>query len=151
MNYTINGNNNSVIELSNDFYYDAAYDAVYDAAFVNGIVINRPVTIKGNGNTIDAKKQARIFNIQSNNVILKNITFANGQTQGATLDGQGGAIFWQGSEGEVSHCTFINNTANTAIVSDGGAIRWYGSNGNIHDCIFINNKANDGGGAISYS
>ena len=150
LNYTINGNNNSVIELSNDFYYDAAYDAVYDAAFVNGIVINRSVTIKGNGNTIDAKKHARIFNIQSNNVILKNITFANGQTQGATLDGQGGAIFWQGSEGEVSHCTFINNTANTAIVSDGGAIRWYGSNGNIHDCIFINNKANDGGGAISF-
>ena len=53
LNYTINGNDNPVIELSNDFYFDPAYDA----AFVDGIVINRTITIKGNGSVIDAKGQ----------------------------------------------------------------------------------------------
>ena len=140
----INKGYHSTITLDKNYTYEGT-------GYPNGINISKPITIDGKGHTINAQGKARIFNIQSNNVILKNITFTNGQTQGATLDGQGGAIFWQGSEGEVSHCTFINNTANTSMSSNGGAIRWYDGNGNIHDCIFINNKVNDGGGAIAFN
>ena len=139
----INKGYDSTITLDKNYTYEGT-------GYPNGITISKPITIDGKGHTINAQGKARIFKIQSNNVILKNITFTNGQTQGAALEGQGGAIFWQGSEGEVSHCTFINNTANTSVVSNGGAIHWYEGNGNIHDCIFINNKANDGGGAISF-
>ena len=139
-----NGYVYSTITLDKNYTYEGT-------GYSNGITISQPITIDGKGHTINAQGKARIFKIQSNNVILKNITFTNGQTQGAALDGQGGAIFWQGSEGEVSHCTFINNTANTALSSNGGAICWYEGNGNIHDCIFINNKVNSVGGAIRVS
>ena len=136
LNYTINGNDNPVIELSHDFYFDPAYDA----AFVNGIVINRPVTIKGNGNAIDAKRQARIFYVQSANTVIENITFKN-----ACTNDKGGAIYI--SDGSIINCNFVNNTAEY-----GGAV-YFSKNGNVTCCNFTDNKAtgNDNycnGGAV---
>ena len=42
-----------------------------------GIIISKPLTIDGNGYTIDAMGEGRIFNITSSNVTLKNINFKN--------------------------------------------------------------------------
>ena len=129
LNYTINGNDNPVIELSNDFYFDPAYDA----AFVNGIVINRPVTIKGNGNTIDAKRQARIFYVQSANAVLENLTLKN-----AHSNSEGGAVYFSSSatSGTVSNCNFVDNKATGDY---GGAIFIY--SGTVSNCNFVDNKA----------
>ena len=124
LNYTINGNDNPVIELSHDFYFDPAYDA----AFVNGIVINRPVTIKGNGNAIDAKRQARIFYVQSANAVLENLTLKN-----AHSNSEGGAVYFNGN-GNVTNCNFTDNSAR-----DGGAVYFYGG-GSVSNCNFTNNK-----------
>ena len=49
---------------------------IYNPGFsANGITINKELTIKGNGYTIDALGQSRIFNITSaitlDNIILK--------------------------------------------------------------------------------
>ena len=88
LNYTINGNDNPMIELYNDFYFDPAYDA----DFVDGIVINRSVTINGNGFTINAKGKARIFEVLVDNVVVKNIVFKNGN-----ITGDGGAVHFGGS------------------------------------------------------
>ena len=133
LNYTINGNDNPVIELSHDFYFDPAYDA----AFVNGIVINRPVTIKGNGNAIDAKRQARIFYVQSANAVLENLTIIN-----ANSDGDGGAIYFSNSatSGTVSNCNFTNNFATV----NGGAI-YFLDQGTVTNCNFTDNTATYGG------
>ena len=138
LNYTINGNDNPVIELSHDFYFDPAYDA----AFVNGIVINRPVTIKGNGNAIDAKGQARIFKVQSANAVLENLTIIN-----ANSDGDGGAIYFSNSatSGTVSNCNFTGNTA-----TYGGAVYFYGE-GAVSNCNFADNTASIRGGAVYFS
>ena len=138
LNYTINGNDNPVIELSHDFYFDPAYDA----AFVNGIVINRPVTIKGNGNAIDAKGQARIFKVQSANAVLENLTIIN-----ANSDGDGGAIYFSNSatSGTVSNCNFTGNTA-----TYGGAVYFYGE-GTVSNCNFADNTASIRGGAVYFS
>ena len=133
LNYTINGNDNPVIELSHDFYFDPAYDA----AFVNGIVINRPVTIKGNGNAIDAKRQARIFYVQSANAVLENLTIKN-----ANYNGNGGAIYFDRT-GTVTNCNFTNNSA----TKNGGAIRMY--SGSVENCNFTDNHANYGGAVFS--
>ena len=83
LNYTINANDGSEINLTKNYYYDPACDG----DFVSGIVINRNVTINGNGHTIDAKGNARIFNIQASDVIIKNLTIKN-----AHYNDDGGAI-----------------------------------------------------------
>ena len=135
LNYTINGNDNPMIELYNDFYFDPAYDA----DFVDGIVINRSVTINGNGFTINAKGKARIFEVLVDNVVVKNIVFKNGN-----ITGDGGAVHFGGS-GTVENCNFTNNSADYA----GGAIHMY--SGSVENCIFINNTARYGGAIRFYN
>ena len=135
LNYTINGSDNPLIELSNDFYFDPAYDA----DFVEGIVINRSVTINGNGFTINAKGKARIFEVLVDNVVVKNIVFKNGN-----ITGDGGAVHFGGS-GTVENCNFTNNSADYA----GGAIHMY--SGSVENCIFINNTARYGGAIRFYN
>ena len=153
LNKTINGNTNDTITLDKDY----AYNQTTDSAFTKAIAITRQVTINGNGHTIDAKGQARIFYVGGDNVTINNVTFVNGKT-----DNVGGAILWVGDNGAVSGCSFIGNTAvlgggaissnggevtisgssfinNTA--ESGGAIYWNFGNGNISNSIFINNHA----------
>ena len=47
-----------------------------DIDFIDGISLDKPITIDGNGFTINGNEKSRAFNIQ-NNVILKNIHFEN--------------------------------------------------------------------------
>ena len=71
--------------------------------------------LNGNGFTIDANNQARIFNITANNVTLSNLVLINGNTE------KGGAIYANGAL-TLNNVTFINNNA-----SIGGAIGLYGN------------------------
>ena len=128
LNTTINGNNNSTIYLSNNDYYK--YDTASDNELINGIIINRDLTIYGNGATIDGDKIARIFKVENNvNVKFLNINFRNGKAD------YGGAI----CGGNAYNCSFTNNTADY-----GGAIYL----GNATDCTFANNAAEKDGGAM---
>ena len=161
LNNIINGNTNDTITLDKDYSFNPASDA----AFVNGIVINRPVTIKGNGNAIDAKRQARIFYVQSANAVLENLTLKNAHSNsgggavcfystgtvtncnftGNTATGDGGAVYFNG-KGDVTNCTFVDNKA-TGDYSWGGAIRMY--SGTVSNCNFTGNTATGDGGAIN--
>ena len=125
LNRMINDNNDTNIYLYDDF----TYDNTTDSEFKDGIVIDRPVNIFGGGNVIDASNGARIFNILSENVYIKGITFVNGNSQ------NGGAI--NGSSYGVIDCTFRGNHADNF----GGAIM----NGNAERCTFIGNYAYSGG------
>ena len=128
LNTTINGNSNSTIYLSNNDYYK--YDTASDNELINGIIINRDLTIYGNGATIDGDKIARIFKVENNvNVKFLNINFRNGKAD------YGGAI----CGGNAYNCSFTNNTADY-----GGAIYL----GNATDCTFANNAAEKDGGAM---
>ena len=138
LNYTINSNSDAVINLNNDFYFDSDYDT----AFAEGIMIERPVTINGNGYTIDAKGQARIFQVISADVVLENITFINGHSTG------GGAVYFEDT-GIVSDCNFTNNTA-TGNDGFGGAL-YFLNNGEVTNCYFANNSASSGGAVYIYS
>ena len=161
LNKTINGNDNAIINLTTDYYFYPAYDE----AFVNGININRKVTINGNGHIIDAKTQSSIFYVEKSNTTLKNMSFVNSNSYAVyltvfatntTISGcrfikNGGsmasAITWVGEGGSVSDCIFINNS----VGHNGGAINWNGKGGHISNSTFINNTAGISGGAIYWN
>ena len=45
----------------------------------------------------------------------------------------GGAVFWNGTNGTLTGCTFINN----AIDYGGGAVHWDGANGTLLITLLI--------------
>ena len=128
-------NGGSEITLDKNYSCEDGFDT-------GGIAISKQITIDGRGHTIDAQGKARIFYVQANNVILKNIIFKNGKTTS-----NGGAIYWTGPEGSVSGCTFAGNSANV----HGGAIYWDAPMGSVSGSTFINNSANQGGAIYWYA
>ena len=127
-----------VVNLENNYAYDDSFSN-------NGITITNPITINGNGFTINGMGQSRIFNITSlNNVILNNITFMNGNSK------LGGAIILNGDVSGivVDNCKFINNTA----TQNGGAIYAKGAfiNSTVKNSEFASNIAAKNGGAIYF-
>ena len=133
LNKTINENNNSDVYLYCDYIF---LDS--DSEFKEGIIVNRNVTIHGNGYNIDGQGIARIFNVSNNNVIFQDIVFLNGNASA-----NGGAIY---GDCTVIDCSFVNNSATGEYGSSGGAV--YFNGGSIVNCIFINNFANLWGGSI---
>ena len=123
---------NDTIVLTNDYF---CYDK---GNLANGIIINKSVTIDGQGHKIDANNLMRIFQITNNaEVTFKNIIFANGQ---AKYGGFGAALWNNGAKNVTAiNCTFESNAA-----SYGGAI----SNVNALKCSFKNNSASNFGGAM---
>lgn len=125
LNNLINSGNDSTVYLDRNI----TYDENDDSCFVNGIVIDRPLNIFGNGYTINGANKARIFNITSDNVFLRGINFINANSY------EGGAII--GDSYGVIECNFSNNTAERF----GGAL----TNANAENCVFIENYARSGG------
>ncbi len=128
-----------IYNLSRDLIYSYGIDKNYE-----GIVISKPVRINGNGHTLDGVGFARIFNIQSNDVIIDNITLVNARD---SFDIGGGAILINGVSNVV-----INNSrfANNAARGFGGVI--YSKDGNnftIMNCQITDNyNSQYGGGAV---
>ena len=120
---------NDTIFLNDDYAY-----CDDDGEFKEGVVIDRALTICGNGNTIDGSHSARIFNVTNSGVVFDNITFIN-----ANAAGNGGAICFV-NNGTVTNCNFIGNNA----TSNGGGVFFF-KEGNVTNCNFINNSAKNGG------
>ena len=124
----------STITLDRDYAYDEGFDT-------KGIVINKDLTINGNGHSINGMSKSRIFLVKLgpyvNKVTLNNIKFINGNT-----NLYGGAIFNYGDL-TVNNCQFENNHAKYC----GGAI---GSIGYLEckNSKFNKNVADGDGGAI---
>ena len=59
LNDLINNNTNDTIALDKDY----TFNSTVDSDLTEGIWIDRPLTINGNGHTIDAKGKARVFNV----------------------------------------------------------------------------------------
>ena len=133
----INRAGNNPVNLDKDYQWDSDFTGY-------GIEINNPITINGNGHTIDALGHIRIFELKAvTGVTLNNITFKNGNT-----DGCGGAInVWNVlSNSKFTNLNFINNTA----ADNGGAIRFASSSTGIlfENVLFENNTDAKNGGAI---
>lgn len=127
-------NSGSTIELTKD--YKRTDD---DTVSLDGIKVNKRVTIDGKGHTIDASNLGRIFYLDRYAIVLKNIKFIN-----ANSDDNGGAIYGANLDLTFDNCTFINNTA-----KNGGAIYAEDScRPRINNSYFENNTADVSGGAI---
>ncbi|WP_462315202.1 Ig-like domain-containing protein [Methanobrevibacter sp.] len=138
---------NSVINLTRNYTFLDGVDLILE-----GIVIDKNLTIDGKGFTIDASNKARIFDVKASNVTFKNINFVN------AYSGYGSAIRLEMANAEpiefnVINCTFINNTAAYSANNTAAAIKIDAKEGNynIIDSKFENNTASTGstyGGAI---
>ena len=117
---------NSTINLDSDFKYVSG-----DSVSSNGIIIDRTLTINGNGHTIDGSDLVRIFSVSASNVVLKNINFTNAKAN------NGAAIYVSGRNLTVENSTFVNNYA----TGSGAAIYSRADNTNIINCNISNNKA----------
>ena len=126
LNETINKNDEVDVYLDGDY----TFDSLSDGNFADGIVINRAVTIHGDGSVIDANF-CKIFNIKSNNVVLQDISFKNADC----------AISFIGNDCVVADCNFTNCMGSSC----GGAIYWDGNNAVVRNCNFNSNKAEKAG------
>ena len=170
------GNAGTFSDLQSDIYNgklerNYTYNSS-DTGLSNGITISSDLTIDGEGKvTIDAKNQARVFNIASGaTVTLKGITFINGNALGNggsisssgvltlidckfinnTANGHGGAVYMDHStRSTIENCEFNGNVAGL----NGGAIDWRAGseNGKVIKSTFTNNTAKRSGGAIHWS
>ena len=126
-----------------DLAQNYKYVAADDGDLIMGIRITKSITIDGHGYSIDGSSVARIFNINSANVVLKNIIFKNANiaknTSLGTADRSGGAIKWNGNDGKVLSCTFDNNRvygSDLGYASYGGSIYWTGNRFTVEDSTF---------------
>ena len=119
-------NAGSSLDLNHDYTFNNETDNK------NGIVIAKDnFVLNGNGRTIDAKNQSRIFNITANNVTLSNLILTGGNAE------KGGAIYAAGPL-TLNNVTFTNNYASNrggAVESINNAIL------NVNDSKFIDNCA----------
>ena len=130
-----NAESGSTISLDKDYSYDSGFST-------RGILINKNLTINGNGHTLNGLSKSRIFLItfglkDNHKVVLNNIKFLNGNT-----DLYGGAIFNYANL-TVNNCYFKNNSAKYC----GGAIN---SVGHLYlkNSKFIKNTAGGDAGAV---
>ena len=128
-----------------DYYFN---DSSSNSRFYTGIVIKTDnVTLNGNGHVIEGNLAA-IFKVESNNVIISNLSIINTNTSRYSCNliseyYEVSPINWLGDNGVLSDCEFCGNSA-----INGGTLRWSGNNGTINNTKFINNTALGVGGAI---
>ena len=109
----------------------------------DAIVISRPVTVRGSDARLDAGGNSQILNIQSDNVTIENISFANGNPKRLDSRNYGGAIYVDADNVKIINCIFTSNSAEY-----GGAIAAFGENISIINCRFVSNYATYSGGAF---
>ena len=108
------------------------------------IIINKKITIDGNGHSIENIS----FTCDANEIELNNITFFNVTTNRVN----GGALQLNGQSISINNCIFYNNIINGTSVYEGGAISVNSSSieTKITDCYFISNFCSNNGGAIRW-
>lgn len=126
------GNNTITLDINYQ------YNNTSDKDITKGVIINKPITIDGNGHTIDGSYKSLIFNVQSDNVTIKNIELKKGNH-----DELAGAIYWNASNGKLLNSTLTENFA-----PNGGAIYLAKDSNMINSSKFIENEAGLYGGAI---
>ena len=102
------------LKLKRNYEYNSTTDTG-DVGIYTSVVISKPITIDGDGHTIDAKNSKYVFNIASvSDITLKNIVFKNGYSLG-----NGGVINAGGAHNlKIINCTFLDCIAGT----HGGAV-----------------------------
>lgn len=123
-----------VLVLNRDYIYNNDGDYAYRY----GIRIHKPIVIDGNGHTINGLNQARIFEVESKNVVIKNINLIHGYSKDF-----GGAIRWTKHNGTLENSNLSDNLAKY-----GGAVIITASKIVVNNNTFSNNYAFEFAGAL---
>ena len=131
--------------LSENYAYDVSADAVNVTE--EGIAVDKPITIDGNGYTIDAMGIVRVFKVTGTNVAFKNVTITKG---GSTASG-GGVYIDQSltvsfENVKVTKCGSEKGTH----TRDGGAALFIDSKAKVTftDCEISDNTGKDRAGGL---
>ena len=130
------------LSLEYDFEFDREYDLANNPDFINGVVVNDSIFIKGNGVEISGEEQARIFNLPTEaDVQISSLILSEGNAG----DGYGGAIYSKSEDLQLYDILFSDNYARK-----GGAIYVDGADGFVMGSFlrFKNNDAEEDGGAV---
>ena len=127
------------LNLTRDYIYSSS-----DSDYEQGVIINKKITINGNGFTINGNDQARAFKISASNVVLNNISFVNCLVSSSSISSdsssEGGAIYWEGNNGVLVNCSFLNcyssGSGSSYSYAFGGAVCWRGYYGVLSNCSF---------------
>ena len=130
-----------IIEITQDYY--ATENTTYE-----GIVIDKPIIINGNGHTIDAKYLSRVFTIIEGEVEIYNLTLIHGRD--IKSKNEGATICWKGIEGVLANCTIKDSYLGDEMTKYGGGLYAYGSHITIDSCTFENLHANYGNAIYCY-
>ena len=122
----------STITLDKDYTYDEGFTT-------DGITVSKLLTIDGNNHILDAKSKSRIFYLNFDKIVLKNIIFVD-----VSIADRGGAVYIFADKCNISSCDFVNCSA-TSSYGYGGAICNDGGHCTISSCNFTNCDANSGG------
>lgn len=131
-----NASSGDTIVLDKDY----KYNSTTDSSLTNGIVINKTITIIGNGHIIDGNNTKRAFYCNGNYTLeLNDLKIQN------CTGSSGGAIdAMNNSQVNINNTTLNNNTAD-----NGGAIHAiWNSQINMNNTNINNNNATNYGGAI---
>ena len=126
------------------------YQSTYDIDLIKGIVVNKKITIDGQGKySVDGAGAARIFRVQSPDVTFQNMLLtrawvARNDSMASSLR-HGGAIWFDSTSknAAVINCNFTKNRVfqSDAYSSRGGAIYWEGKDGfTAINCNFKNDN-----------
>ncbi|WP_296890772.1 hypothetical protein [uncultured Methanobrevibacter sp.] len=124
---------------------EISFDDDYKYSFVS-LFINKSITINGNGHILDANQSDRILYIESDNVVLKNISFINGFYR----DGNGGAIAINGNNTIIFDCIFRGNGLFSSFGGIKGGAIFCDGDLTVINSIFENN-GNEGIDSVSSS
>ena len=128
-------NSGNILEITQDYTFNNATDEY----LVGGVVFNAKenFTLNGNGHIINGANLTSIFAINTDNIVINNLTLINGKSF------LGGAVSASGYNITLNNIIFINNHAD----SRGGAVS--GSmNVTINNSKFIDNTATQDGSSI---
>ena len=137
-------NLDNAISSSNQIYLTGNIQLTGDEkyTYIDGITINKSVTINGQGYTINGLDLASHFYVNKSTLTLKNLILTGGYTNRF-----GGSIFLDTNANLIlDNVTFINNYANYT----GAIFGSYNNKINITNCKFINCSSYSLGGAITF-
>ena len=139
--------NGDTITLGKNYIYTASSDS----SLKGGVVVNKALTIVGDGKYISGDNKVRILNISSDNVTLKNIVFRDGHSlvkssaDGSNVLLQGAAIYSNNQNNIlIDGCTFNGNIqdyyySGTTTVNQGEGLSIYmygGTNVTVNNSVF---------------
>ena len=140
------GTTGDTVSLFKNYTYDSEADSAIPKT---GIEISRPLTIEGNGITIDAKNMAKIFNVKSSDVTIKNIHFVNANASekigdldfsdcGAAIEAYSGI---KDNDHMLNNISIIDCTFEDSYSAGHGVVYLYADNVTVTGTTFKNNSA----------